>query len=277
MDPHPVRPLISGAVSGGPRNDQGEESPKSGAETARKVLQLLLQFNHSRPTATVRELADASGLSLPTAHRYVALLKDMGLIEESRRASYQLGWRVLQLAQAARAATGLAQVAEPVMTRLVEEIDESVTLLQLTGLDMQCIGQVESEHVVRLTFKPGQRLPLTAGASARVLLASLSDDERTRRLDALAAGDPDFAARRERFEGEIEEASGQGWAISREEIDRGIWAVSAPIKEGPVTVAALAVAGPLYRLEAGMQQRVVDLATSAAEEIGRNLASGTAA
>jgi DNA-binding IclR family transcriptional regulator len=264
-------------VSGGAPRESGDESPKSGAETARKVLQLLLQFNHSRPTATVRELADASGLSLPTAHRYVALLKDMGLIEESRRASYQLGWRVLQLAQAARAATGLAQVAEPVMTRLVEEIDESVTLLQLTGLEMQCIGQVESEHVVRLTFKPGHRLPLTAGASARVLLASLSDDERARRLDALAASDADFAARRERFEDEIEQTSAQGWAISREEIDRGSWAVSAPIKEGPVTVAALAVAGPLYRLETGMQRRVVELATSAAEEIGRTLGNNAAA
>jgi DNA-binding IclR family transcriptional regulator len=262
-------------VSGGAQKDGGDESPKSGAETARKVLQLLLQFNHSRPTATVRELADASGLSLPTAHRYVALLKEMGLIEESRRASYQLGWRVLQLAQAARAATGLAQVAEPVMTRLVEETDESVTLFQLAGPEMQVIGQVESEHMMRLTFKPGQRLPLTAGASARVLLASLSDEERARRLDALAAADSAFAARRTDFEDEIEQASAQGWSISREEIDRGMWAVSAPVKEGPVTVAALAVAGPLYRLEADMQERVVDLATGAAEEIGRALASGS--
>lgn len=259
------------------RNGSGDEAPKSGAETARKVLQLLLQFNHRRPTASVKELADASGLSLPTAHRYVALLKEMGLLEESRRASYQLGWRVLQLAQAARAATGLLQVAEPVMARLVEQTDETVTLLQLADREMQCIGQVESAQMVRLTFTAGQRLPLTGGASARVLLGSLHADERRRLLDELAAGDPEFAARRPAFEADIEQTRLKGWAMSREEIDRGIWAVAAPVREGSVTVASLAVAGPLYRLEPGMQQRVVGLATSAADEISRALASQPAA
>jgi DNA-binding IclR family transcriptional regulator len=258
--------------------DTPEPGPRrSGAETARKVLQLLLHFNQHRPTATVRELAEASGLPLPTAHRYVALLKEMGLLEEGRRASYQLGWRVLQLAQAAQAATGLMQVAEPVMRRLVAETDETVTLLRLAGSEMQCVGQVESAHVMRLTFEPGQRFPLTAGASARVLLSSLGPDERDRLLDSLAAADPEFGPRRESFRAEVERVARQGWAMSSEEIDSGIWAVAAPISYGPEVVASLSLSGPLYRLEEGMQDRAVDLARQAAAEVSAALSSPAAA
>jgi DNA-binding IclR family transcriptional regulator len=223
---------------------------RSGAETARKVFQLLLHFNRDRATATVRELASAAGLPLPTAHRYVALLRELGLLEETGRSRYQLGWRVLQLARVAEAAGGLLQLAEPVMRRLVAETDETAVLFRLAGDQMECVGQVESPHVVRLSFEPGQRLPLMRGASARILLSGLERQERGALLDVLAADDPDFARRRDQFEREIAEVEQRGWAESMEEIDPGIWAVAAPVVHDSRVEASLAVAGPLYRVEA---------------------------
>jgi IclR family transcriptional regulator, pca regulon regulatory protein len=256
----------------------GAEGPRrSGAETARKVLELLLYFSLDRPTATVKALAEASGLPLATAHRYVALLREMGLIEQAGPATYQLGWRVYQLARSAQAGSGLLPIAEPWMRKLVAQTDETVTLLQLAGAEMQCIGQVEPAHMVRITMEPGQLLPLTAGASARVLLAALQPDERAVLLDRLEAADPDFAARRKEFEREIEETARRGWATSQEEIDRGVWAVAVPITHGSHTVAALSVAGPLYRLEPGIEDRVVDLVLRAAAKVSEALTARAAA
>jgi DNA-binding IclR family transcriptional regulator len=250
---------------------------RSGAETARKVFQLLLHFNRDRGAASVRELATASGLPLPTAHRYVALLRELGLLEETSRSRYQLGWRVVQLARVAEAAGGLLQLAEPVMRRLVAETDETAVLFRLAGEEMECVGQVESDQVMRLSFEPGQRLPLTRGASARILLGGLPRHERLALLDALAIEDPDFARRRPRFERDIAEVERRGWAESREEIDRGIWAVAAPVVDESRVAASLAVAGPLYRIEADVQRRVPALVTRAAAEVSRLLAARRAA
>jgi DNA-binding IclR family transcriptional regulator len=246
---------------------------RSGTESARKLLQVLLAFNQRRPQATVKELAEAAGLSLPTAHRYVALLKETGLLEDSGRVGYQLGWRVLQLAQTARASNGLAQVAEPVMRRLVAETDETVTLLQLIGDSMVCVGQIESSRFVRLTLEPGQRLPLSAGASAKVFLASFDRAERVAYLDRMAAEQPGFARRRAALERELEVVRSQGWATSHGEIDEGIWVASAPVSEGGQTMAVLSMACPSYRLGEGRESRIVAMVTEAAREVSETLAS----
>jgi hypothetical protein len=79
-----------------------------------------------------------------------------GLIEQAGPATYQLDWRVYQLAQSAQAGNGMLPIAEPWMRRLVAQTDETVTLLQVAGAEMRCIGQVEPTHMVRITMEPGQ-------------------------------------------------------------------------------------------------------------------------
>jgi DNA-binding IclR family transcriptional regulator len=231
-----------------------------------------MRFSGRQPSASVRELADAAELSLPTAYRYVALLRELGFLEESERASYfQLGWRVLQLAQAARSTTGLVQISEPIMGRLASSTDETVTLLRLVDRSMECIAQVEAEHMLRISLLPGRRLPLTAGASARVLLAQLDRHWLTALLDHLARGDSDFAARRDLFESEVEQAAEHEYAVSVEEIDPGIWAVAAAVGAGPMP-ACLSVTGPVSRLESGVREHVISSALAAAREVSEELA-----
>lgn len=246
---------------------------RSGVESASKLLQVLLAFNQRRPRATVKELAEVAGLSLPTAHRYVALLKETGFLEDSGRASYQLGWRVLQLAQTIRSSNGLTQVAEPVMRRVVTALDETVTLSQLIDDSVVCVGQIESSRFVRLSLEPGQRLPLSAGASAKVFLASFGLGQRAAYLDRISAEQPGFRHRRAALERELEEVRLRGWATSHGEIDEGIWVASAPVTDGGQTVAVLSVACPRYRLDEGKESRIVAMVTEAAHEVSESLAS----
>jgi DNA-binding IclR family transcriptional regulator len=259
------------AAPGGTPEPRGQRG--SGAETARKVLGLLDHFDVDRPSATVRELAEAAGLPLPTAHRYVALLRELGMLEERGRSSYQLGWRVLDLARVAETTAGLLQVAMPVLRELVEAADETAVLLRLAGAEMECVGQVESEHVMRLSFRPGQRLSLTRGASARVLLGGLAPRERSALLDRIAARDAAFRERRERFEREVQDAQRRGWAESFEEIDPGMWAVAAPVHDDGRVVASLAVAGPTSRLADDAHGRIEQLVTGAAARLSAALSA----
>src|SRR3954469_15952919 len=102
---------------------------KAGADSARRALDLLFAFEW-KPVATVRELSESLAMPLPTAHRYVAMLREMGLVEEARHGKYRLTMRVASLAQAARRATTLIDVVQPFMQALSEETEETVLLVQ---------------------------------------------------------------------------------------------------------------------------------------------------
>ncbi|MFY9777539.1 MAG: IclR family transcriptional regulator C-terminal domain-containing protein, partial [Trebonia sp.] len=76
--------------------------------------------------------------------------------------------------------------------------------------------------------------------------------------------DPQAAARLERIAAETAE---RGWAVSEEEIDRGVWAASAAVTDGRSTVAALTVPSPLVRSPASIQERLLSQVCRAAQQV----------
>jgi DNA-binding IclR family transcriptional regulator len=82
-----------------------------GVESARKALQLLLCFDAERPRAAVIALARAAGLPLSSAYRHLALLREVGLVEEDGGGLYRITPRVHALARAADGASPLAVAA----------------------------------------------------------------------------------------------------------------------------------------------------------------------
>jgi hypothetical protein len=78
--------------------------PATGAEGARRVLAVLLAFSPGRHTLTARELVEATAIPLPSMYRYIALLRDTGLLVGDDRGAYHLSSRLGGLARAAEAA-----------------------------------------------------------------------------------------------------------------------------------------------------------------------------
>jgi DNA-binding IclR family transcriptional regulator len=240
-------------------------------ESARRVLALMLAFSKDHHTLSTRELAARTDIPLPTVYRYVAFLRDSGLLVERGAAGYSLSARVMALAEAAEAAETLIDVADPVMRRLSEEVDETVILVRLIGSSAVCVHRVEAaHHRLRTSFEPGQPLSLEGGASIRLLLASMPPAERQRHLDALAARDPERAAR---LQAAVEIAGERGWAISSEEIDRGVWAGSAAVRNGDTIVASLTIPSPLVRAQP-REQLLLDAVRAAAAQVSAALRAG---
>lgn len=215
-----------------------------GAESARRVLAVLLAFSKERHTLSARDLARITGIPLPSVYRYVAFLRDTGLLVGGDRGGYHLSVRLVQLAQAAEAGDALIEIADPVMRRLAAETGETVILVRLLGQAAVCVHRVESAHHLRTSFEPGQPMPLEHGASARILLASMTPEALRAYLEPLAGRDPERAGR---LAEEVALVRERGWASSEEEIDRGIWAAAAAVRDESGIVAALSVPSPLVR------------------------------
>jgi IclR family transcriptional regulator, pca regulon regulatory protein len=244
--------------------ERAPAAPASGAEGARRVLAVLQAFSPEQHTLTARDLAGLTAIPLPSMYRYIALLRDTGLLIGDDRGAYHLSPRFISLARAAEAAETLIEIADPVMRDLVQECDETVIFVRLIARVPVCVHRVESGHHLRATFEPGQSLPLLRGASGRVLLAGLPERLRREYLASLAQSDPAAAAG---IEEALAKVAVRGWATSEEEIDRGVWAASAAVTNGRSTVAALTVPSPLVRAPAAHQQRLLGQVRAAAARL----------
>jgi len=245
-----------------------EANAVHGSEGARRVLALMLAFSAERNTLTARDLAAATGIALPSVYRYITLLRETGLLAGDERGSYRLSARLIGLARAAEAAESIIDVADPVMRGLAEQTGETVILVRLIGRSAVCVHRVESARRLRISFEPGQPLPLDRGASARVLLSGLSPQVRAQYLAPLAERDPGAAARLEEL---VATAGREGYAVSEEEIEDGVWAAAAPVLQGKRMTAVLTVPSPMVRAPASLQRQLLGQVRGAAEAINSAL------
>lgn len=245
-----------------------EASVAHGCEGARRVLALMLAFTADRNTLTARDLAAETGIALPSVYRYITLLRETGMLVGDPRGSYRLSARLIGLARAAEAAESIIEIADPVMRELAAETGETVILVRLIGRSAVCVHRVESGQRLRISFEPGQPLSLERGASARLLLSGLSPEVRKDYLAPLAERDPEAAAR---LEARAVLARREGYAISEEELEKGVRAVSAPVLQGKRMIAALTVPSPLVRVSAATQDNLLIQVRSAARIISETL------
>jgi DNA-binding IclR family transcriptional regulator len=229
---------------------------------------VLQAFSPQQHSLTARDLVELTGIPLPSMYRYIALLRETGLLVGDDRGSYHLSARLISLAKAAEAAESLIEFADPVMRNLAIECGETVILVRLIARTPVCVHRVESAHHLRTTFEPGQPLPLERGASSRVLLTGLTPQARKDFLAPLAHADPGAAAA---IEEAVTATAECGWAVSEEEIDRGVWAASAAVNDGRSTVAALTVPSPLVRAPAELQDHLLAQVRAAAAELSEAL------
>jgi DNA-binding IclR family transcriptional regulator len=252
-------------VSGG--QDDGNATARS-RDGARRVLTVLMAFSPQRHTQTARDLARATGIPLPSVYRYVALLRDMGLLVADDRGNYHPSARLSVIARASEKAETLSDIADPVMRRLSGVTGETVILVRLIARSAVCVHRIESTHSLRTSYEPGQPLSLERGASARLLLASMTAETRGDYRAPPAARDPEAAAR---LEERALIAGERGWAVSEEEIDSGVWAAAAAVRDRTGIVAALSVPSPLVRAPEALQKELLGHVQSAAEEINATL------
>jgi DNA-binding IclR family transcriptional regulator len=233
---------------------------------------VLQAFSVARHTLTARDLAESTGIPLPSMYRYIALLRETGLLIGDERGCYHLSARLIPLARAAGAAESIIALADPVMRDLAVECGEAVILVRLVGRTPVCVHRVESVHHLRSAFEPGQPLPLERGATAKVLLSGLTPPARREYLATFAKADPEGAARMEEA---ASLAAERGWAVSQQEIDRGVWAASAAVFDGRSVIAALTVASPLVRSPTAHREQLLGQVRAAAARLSSQLTAAS--
>lgn len=240
-----------------------------GVDSARRALQILLQFSENAPELTVDNILEAHDISLPSAYRYISLLREMNLIEERTKGSYVLSPQVIKLSRAAEQSFDYRGQVQPVLDRLRDSTGEAALFLRRLNDNAVCVAIAEADHAIRLSFQPGSLMPLHGGASAKILLAAYSKPKRAAYLDRLQP--PLSDADRARIEGELNEIRTTGTARSAGEVDEGVWAAAAAVRVHGKLVGAVTVAAPGYRVDEAKRDEIEAAVNTAAHELERGL------
>ena len=206
------------------------------SSSSKKVLNLLLQFSAERTELSVPEMAKLIGSTTPSTYRYLALLKELDLLEEGKPGHYHPTARVIPLARAAQLSNPLARIAGPMLREASDAIGETVMLQQLAGDNVVCIELAECDRPMRFTIQRGRSTPLGRGASGKMALALCPAETRERLLPPHLSHD------------QLDTYLAQGFATSNSEIDEGVWACSVPVITTQKNLCVLTSAGPESRI-----------------------------
>lgn len=217
-----------------------------------------------------QQLAEHTELPLSTVYRLMQALEEHGFLERDG-ARYRLGLALLRLG--ARVAEGieLRRQVLPHLEWLNESTGENAELHIRRAEARIPIELVRSSHNLRPFVEIGAPLPLHLGASGKVLLAWLPEEEQYALAAESAArfgGEFDAAALRAR----LARVRAEGWAASDGERSPGVAAVAAPVFDARGGVAgAVLVSAPSVRLPAKRVRELVPLIREAAERASKDM------
>jgi DNA-binding IclR family transcriptional regulator len=196
-----------------------------------------------------------------------------GFVDRSFRPYVSLGLRFMDFGQAKQrqVARELEPVAQPVLEALTTATGETSLLVMPTGARAIRILSAEPSRELRLSYRPGQVLPLYAGASGKVLLPWLSAKLLK---SAVAQGDGQLLADGRRLteadlQAQVAAIRACGYCITHGELDADAAAVAAPVfLRGEQIFAAISVAGPLAGFTQHRLPGLVERVRAAAIELG---------
>ncbi|WP_420000003.1 IclR family transcriptional regulator [Streptomyces boninensis] len=249
--------------------DGQERTP--GVDSARRLLKVLLLFTEKGPELSVEEIAHSVGISVPSAYRFVSLLREMDLAEDTGRGTYVLSPRVLLLGRSAEQAFPVSQVLRPLVERLSKDTGEAALVIRRVGDFATCVEMSQPEHTIRLSFEPGQIMSLHRGAGPKLLLASMGETWAQRYFDRLRPAPPQ--SEQDAVLAEVPAIAGQGWSKSEAEVDEGVWAVAAPITVGGRVLATVTVAGPQFRIDGERSEYITERVIAGAAELSESLST----
>jgi DNA-binding IclR family transcriptional regulator len=223
--------------------------------------------------ATLTELARHLRIHKSTAHNIlVTLARHRFVSRDPVTRRYRLGPGLAALRQAAPG-LDLGARARPHLARLQRLSGETVTLHVRDGVASVILASEESSHELRVSAPPGHRLPPTAGAVAKVLLAF---GTQTPRLPAhLPAYMPRTIVNPVRYLDELRRVRRAGVAYDEMEYLPGVRAVSAPVFLGTEgegeAVAVLSIVGVAARVSPVGLRRFAGALQSAARALSTTL------
>ena len=202
-------------------------APAGGTPKALAVLQALAEAGGP---VRLADLAGRCAVSKPTAHRVLALLRELGWVRPHDGGRYSLGPQAHAFAAMASPGTSM----DAALAGLRDTVGHTVHAAVLVGDHLVYTHKVDGRDQFVMRSRVGATASLHCTAMGKVLLAHLPEDRVTGilgaglpRRTAATVTDPD------ELRAELRRIRERGYAIDDEENEQNIRCVATVVPEGP--------------------------------------------
>ncbi|MET7857294.1 IclR family transcriptional regulator C-terminal domain-containing protein [Streptomyces sp. NPDC005318] len=236
--PATARPAPAGPDrSRAPKEELGPEFLQSLA----RGLAVLTALGSAPGGLTLSGAAEATGLPRATARRALLSLQQLGYAAaagDGRR--FTLLPTVLELGYARLSRLTFAEIAQPHLARLVEQVHDSASVAVLAGDDIMYVARVHTVRIMSVSITVGTRFPAYATSMGRVLLAGLPEQGAAallarapvRRLTPFTrVGAAELAEA-------VAQARRDGHALVDQELEEGLRSIAVPVHDRAGQVVA---------------------------------------
>jgi IclR family transcriptional regulator, KDG regulon repressor len=239
-----------------------------------RALQILSCFDDQHQERGISEIAQAVDLHKATAHRIVTTLVNYGYLERAGDGQkYRLGLVLPELGFKVIRRMDLRREALPHMLQLVEQWDETCDLSVFDQGQVFYVEVVKGNRALSIAAAVGQRLPAYCTASGKLFLAYLPNDALESYLSRpLISYTENTITSKEELLKRLKTIRSQGYAVDKEEMEEGVYAIAAPIcNDQGKMVAAMSVPSPVSRLDDEREVEIIESLKQAALNISRRL------
>ena len=255
--------------------EAGEKAPRraGGVQSLERAFSILETMADAGGTLGLSQLATRAHLPLPTTHRFVRTLVDLGYLRQEASRQYALGPKLIRLGESS--AHMLGTWARPYLSDLVDSLGESANLATLDGDQIVYVGQVQSRHTMRMFTEVGRRVSPHCTAVGKALLAMIDPADVRALLSrtGMHAHTEHSITDPQAFAAQLERVLEQGYATDEGEHELGVRCVAVAVPRAPSRIA-LSVSGPATRMTDALVARAAPLLTDAARRLSDDLASG---
>lgn len=249
---------------------------KNGSQAVVRALRLLKLFSDDTPQLTIAAVVEQTELNRTTVFRLLSALQGEGFVDRLPNGSYALGAESLALGGLAVRQNTLWQAAHPILQRLVDEVNERVTLeipsLAPNGMPaMLVVDEIAGSHRIGVRNFVGEHLPIHATSTGKAVLAFLDKQQQSEILDnQFVRLTTQTLVEQEQLSAELSQIKQQGYATAFEELEHGLIAMGVPIFDMQRNAcAAISIVGPTIRID----QERVELLLQALIHAGNHLST----
>jgi DNA-binding IclR family transcriptional regulator len=228
-----------------------QQSEKGSIQVIERMMSLLDVLAGVEEPVSLKILAQSTGLHPSTAHRILAAMAGVAVVERHDAGTYALGIRLLELGNLVKSRIRIRQVALPYMQQLHELLGEAVNLGIRHDDEIIYAERTSSgRSLLRVVYLVGGRAPLHLTSVGKLFLAAdrPADVRAYARRTGLPGKTPHSLTRLEALEKELDRIRRHECAYDNEEAEIGLRCIAAPIRddEGQL-VAGLSVSAPADR------------------------------
>lgn len=237
------------------------------SSTVLRALEILEYLKDNIGPQSVTEIANNLGFSTTIVHRLLATLKMQGFVfQDTQTRLYSLGTIFIEYANKLTTELPFASIIEPELLTLRNQTEETVGFYILNGYKRVCVLEYESRLEIRRSVGVGTIYPAYSGATGRSLISFLSSAIQQDYMKEIEGEEL------EAFKEKVKETKQQGYAISYEEINENVTALSAPVfDQHDRLIGAISISGPMFRFQKEQIEKYVPLLLASTNRIKKVL------